>query len=152
MFDKFGEFDTYNEINMAAEGLKEEGDTDNIFILAEENGIDKDFAQMYIDGDIPCLCDIATAAAGKLEVEMKQKEVEAYKTKIPAQPIVEYLKSELLKEDMAGAVREKGKSLLSCLKHVETEAKKIVTRQQPYLADAVVFKMAKDYYLGGTGK
>ena len=40
MFDIFGEFDTFEELNMAAEGLKNEGDTDSLYKLAEENGIE----------------------------------------------------------------------------------------------------------------
>ena len=30
MFDVFGEFDSYMEINMAAEGMKEEGDVKSL--------------------------------------------------------------------------------------------------------------------------
>lgn len=44
-------------------------------------------------------------------------------------------------------MREKGKSLAGCLKHVESEARKKVSREKPYLADAVVYRMARDYYM-----
>lgn len=40
MFDKFGEFDSAEELNKAAEGLKEEGDKESLIELAKENGID----------------------------------------------------------------------------------------------------------------
>lgn len=36
MFDKFGEFDSYAEINMAAKGFLEEGDFESIKELAVE--------------------------------------------------------------------------------------------------------------------
>lgn len=150
MFEKFGEFDTYEEINQAAEGLYNEGDRESIKILAEENGIPEEIAQMYIDGELAILCDAQMAAAGKLEVEERQKEVEAYDCKIPATPVAEYLTGQCEKEEFARAVRRKDKSLLGCLKYIEQEARKKVTREHPWLHDAAVYRMAKDYYLGGA--
>ena len=41
MFDNFGEFDSWEELNRTAEGLKNEGDLDNLKVLAAENGIDE---------------------------------------------------------------------------------------------------------------
>lgn len=41
MFDKFGEFDSFEEINKAAAGQKEEGDEAALKDLAKENGIDR---------------------------------------------------------------------------------------------------------------
>lgn len=41
MFEIFGEFDTFLELNQAAEGLKEEGDMASLRKLASENGIDE---------------------------------------------------------------------------------------------------------------
>ena len=70
MFDRFGEFDSYEQLNELAENLFNEGDLDGIRILAEENGIGE-FAGPYIEGDIPSLCDAETAAVGKLIVEAK---------------------------------------------------------------------------------
>ena len=40
MFDKFGEFDSYEEINRAAKAQLEEGDLEAIRTIAEENGLD----------------------------------------------------------------------------------------------------------------
>ena len=40
MFDKFGEMDTFGEINELAENLFNEGDTASIKTMAKENGID----------------------------------------------------------------------------------------------------------------
>lgn len=57
MFDKFGEMDTFGEINELAENLFNEGDTASIKTMAKENGIDKEYVEMYLSGDIPVLCD-----------------------------------------------------------------------------------------------
>lgn len=148
MFDLFGEM-TAEEINKTAEGLKKEGDKENVYKLAEENGISKDYVDMFLQDNIPVLCDEMTAAVGKLDMEVKEKEVKEYEKKIPAEPIVEYLKQKAMEDvTVALKIREKGKSLSGCLKHVEAEARKKVSRDKPYLADAVVYRMARDYYMG----
>ena len=69
MYDKFGEMNSYKEINELAENLVNEGDTESLREMAKENGIPKDFVELYLEGDIPELCDALTAAVGKLEVE-----------------------------------------------------------------------------------
>ena len=150
MFEKFGEFDSCEEINLAAEGLYNEGDVKSLYLLAEENGIPQDFAAHYAAGELPELCDPMTAAIGKLEVEKEQKEVKDYNSKIPAEPIIEYLSGQCEKEVMARAIRRKDKNLVECLRYIEREARKIVTRARPWLHDAAVYKMARDYYLGGA--
>lgn len=40
MWDKFGEFDSWEEINRAAKAQLEEGDMDAVRAIAEENGIE----------------------------------------------------------------------------------------------------------------
>ncbi len=42
MFEKFGEFDSCEELNRAAAARLAEGDTDAIYTIAEENGIDRE--------------------------------------------------------------------------------------------------------------
>ena len=71
LFEKFGEFDSAEEINKTADGLKAEGDTESIYILAEENGIDRDEVQDFIDGYNITLTVPMLAAEGKLSVEEK---------------------------------------------------------------------------------
>lgn len=39
LFERFGEFDSVEELNMTAEGLKEEGDLESLKVLAER-GLD----------------------------------------------------------------------------------------------------------------
>lgn len=111
MFDKFGEFDSFEELNKAAEGLKEEGDIDSLNALAEENGLTKDDVTDYLDGIMPGLCTVTTAAIGKLEVEK-----EDLKTSEVVQDWYDYIISELLEDkELAAAVRRKDKSLIGCI-------------------------------------
>lgn len=80
MYEKFGEFDSVEELNKAAAGLKAEGDLESLKELAEENGIDKFDTEDYINGDAETLATLITAASGKLEKEiesMKQDQVKA---------------------------------------------------------------------------
>ena len=70
MFDKFGEFDSVEEINKAAAGFKTEGDIKSLYELAEENGIDKEDVQDYIDGDGE-FATAALAASGRIDIEEK---------------------------------------------------------------------------------
>ena len=138
MYETFGEFDSAEEMLDVIDALKEEGDFNSLKILADENGLNFHDNDVYID--------TFTAAIGKLEVEKKEKAVKDYEKKIPAEPIVEYLTSRCMEDDIAKAIRKKSKSLAECLKHVEAEARKIVTKDKPYLPDLTVFNMALDYY------
>lgn len=111
MFGKFGEMGSADEINELAENLLTEGDTVSIKTLAEENGIPVEYAEMYISGDIPVMCDAQTAAAGKIDIEaaeLKPQDIMA--------DWVEYIKAVCIEdEDMARKVRAKGKSLKGCI-------------------------------------
>lgn len=111
MFSIFGEFDTYEEINQAAQGLRAENDIENLRILAEENGIEKEIADLYISGQLDELTDCTTAAIGKLDVEaaeLKPKEI--------MEDWLNYIKGCAGKDEkMAKAVRKKGKSLKGCI-------------------------------------
>ena len=69
MFDKFGEFDSWEELNKAAEGQKDQGDSKALLELAKENGIDEEDARDYLEGFSDSLCTQVTATLGKLEVE-----------------------------------------------------------------------------------
>ena len=111
MFGIFGEFDTYEEINQAAQGLRTEHDIENLRILAEENGIEKEIADLYISGQLDELTDCTTAAIGKLDVEateLKPKEI--------MEDWLNYIKGCAGKDEkIARAVRKKGKSLKGCI-------------------------------------
>lgn len=51
MFDKFGEFDSFSEINELAENLLNEGDIESLKVVAKENGIQADFVDLYAKGN-----------------------------------------------------------------------------------------------------
>ena len=114
MFDLFGEMDSAREINNAAEGFLLLGDTDSIFKMCKENGIPEGYAHMYIQEKQDFLCDVAMAAIGKIQVEqddMKLVELMA--------DWAEYIKGQCLtNEELATAVRRKGKSLKGCIAHL----------------------------------
>lgn len=65
MFDKFGEFDSCEEINRAAKAQLEEGDLEAIRTIAEENGLDPEDAEDYCTGAIEELTTPCLAAIGK---------------------------------------------------------------------------------------
>ena len=99
------------KINELAENLFNEGDTESIRIMAEENGIPEDYVELYINGDIPYLCDAQTAAMGKLDVES-----EKLKMKGLMLDWVEYIRGACMEDDLiAHQVRKKGKSLKGCM-------------------------------------
>lgn len=111
MFEKFGNFNTYEEINATASGLKTEGDIESLHAMAAENGIDREMVQMYADGEIPFLCDIQSAALGKLDMEAAE-----LKTEEIMADWVDYIKGCIAKDDkMAAAVRHSSKNLKSCI-------------------------------------
>lgn len=134
LYDKFGEFDSADEINASAEGLFNEGDYENIKVLAKENGIGKDFVDMYLAGDIPVLCDATSAALGKLEVEASElKPVEIMSDWL------DYIKMCCTDDaGMAKAVRAKGKSLKGCMASLLAWSFKA-----RYKVDAEIVKQAK---------
>jgi len=111
MFDIFGEFDTYEEINQAAAGLRAEQDMENLKLLAEENGIEQEIADLYISGQLDELTDCETAAVGKLDVEAAELKPEEI-----MEDWLNYIKGCAGKDEkMARAVRKKGKSLKGCI-------------------------------------
>lgn len=164
MFEKFGELNSYEELNELAENLFNEGDIKSLKAMAEENGIQKEFVEMYLQGDIPVLCDPLTAALGKIDVEaaeLKPKEI--------MMDWVEYLRGQCMEnESMAMEVRKKGKSLKGCIaallswsfKNQQGVDKDIVkeagvstgrvTLGIPGMGRAK--QIITDYYMGGTKK
>lgn len=111
MFEKFGEFDSVEELNAAAEGLKKEGDLESLLALAEENGIDKEDAEDYMDNCADEFANPLMAAVGKLQIE---------KSGMTVKEIVEDWYQYIVavcgeSENMARAVRRKDKSLKGCM-------------------------------------
>lgn len=111
MFDTYGEFDSFEEINARADELMNAGVRQGIIDLAKENGIPEEFAQAFIDGDIPYLCDAATAAVGKIEIERQETVLEGV-----LEDWISYIEAECQEdEELARAVRSKKKSLNGCI-------------------------------------
>lgn len=162
MFDKFGELDSCEEINELARNLLSEGDIGSLKAMAEENGIQMDFVEAYMNGEIQDLCDPVTAAVGKIEIEerkLKPKEILA--------DWVEYLKSQCVDDEaLARSVRHKKKSLKDCIGALlawsfqnQQEVDKEVIKAAGVKAGKVTLgipgmgrakKIIKDYYTEGS--
>lgn len=111
MFNKFGEFDSADEMNRAAAAQRKEGDNEAILAIAEENGIDKEDAMDFIDGCVAAFVTPLMAAYGKLDIEAK--ELNPYEI---MEDWLQYIKLRCAEEpEMAVAVRRKGKSLKGCI-------------------------------------
>lgn len=162
MFDMFGEFDSAEEINLAAAGQREQGDKEALLKLAEENGIDQEDAEDYMDGLMDELVNPLMAAYGKLSVE--EKSVQPYEI---LNDWLNYIRIQCQENEvMARAVRKKGKSLKGCLgellkwsfKNAKPVDKDIIKAAGvsagrvslgiPGIGTAK--KIIKEYYLGGN--
>lgn len=162
LYEKYGEFDSYKEINMAAANQKSEGDMNAIKEIAKENGIDEMDAEDFINGDVSELCSPLMAAAGKIKVEkeaMNLKEIMA--------DWADDVVKECENEAFALAVRRKGKSLAGAIGAVLKESWKIkekvpseikkaagihggnVSVEMGIPGRATVRKILKQYYLEG---
>ena len=111
MFARFGEFGSAEEINQKAEELFNAGDNDGIRALASENGIPSEYAEAYYEGDLPVLCDALTAAVGKLDMEEEEIVMVGV-----MEDWLNYIQAQCMEdEQMAIAVRKKGRNLVDCL-------------------------------------
>ena len=178
MFEKYGNFDSAKEINEKAEELFNDGQVDEIYILAAENGIEKEMADAYIEGDLPELCDITDAALGKIDVEAANLGAEEIMN-----DWADYVRA-LAGRDLvfAAAVRRKEKTLKGCIavlltwgiQHQEPVDKEIIeeAKKQVDVKDIKVkgfqlsfldrttlgipgmgraMKMIREYYIGKEG-
>lgn len=120
MFEKFGEFDSCEEINKAAAGFKEEGDIDSLKAMCTENGIEEDDVADFIAGETDYVCNCLTAAIGKLQIEEKALNLPE---SILISDWVDYIRMECLDNNLiAAAVRRKGNSLVGCIGQIMKEA------------------------------
>lgn len=166
MFDKFGEFDSWEEINRAAEGQKAEGDKEALIELAIENGFDEADALDYFEDAVPELCTAQMAADGKLKIE--EEELKAGRDEIISDWI-SYIRTQIFSDDnIALAVRKKGKSLKGCIGQILKWGHSNMREINPDIKKAAGFSgnvklgmpsaltvhnIIKKYYLeGGNGK
>lgn len=139
MFDRFGEFDSAEEINAKAEELFNAADYKGLMQLTKENGIPEAFAECYRQGDLPQLTDAMTAAIGKIEMEREETVLEGL-----LEDWISYVESECMEdEELARAVRSKKKSLKGCIAELLLES---LLNQKQVDKDilAIVEKMVKE--------
>ena len=74
MFDKFGKM-SYDELIRTAKAEKEEGDEEALIALAQENGLDQEDAEDYMDDLTEALCTPREAAVARIEMEAQDLEV-----------------------------------------------------------------------------
>lgn len=111
MFEKFGEFDSADELNRAAAAQRKEGDAQAILDMAQENGIDREDAEDFIAGAVAAFATPLMAAYGKLEVEGAELRPDGI-----MEDWLQYIRLRCAEEPlMAAAVRRKGKSLKGCM-------------------------------------
>lgn len=169
MFEKFGEFDSAEEINAVAMVKLIDGKKEELFALANENGIDMDDVNDYIAG---CTTELVTplmAAVGKLEVESGELKIGGI-LKDWVGIIMQQCTTDI---EFAKAVRKKGKELKLCMAalikfafenkvQVSEEIVKVTTvvhngkeapmRSPLYLGvpnTAETKRIVREYYLGG---
>lgn len=111
MFDKFGEFNSYEEINRAAEAQRAEGDLEALQALAEENGLDPEDAEDFFDGISTNFCVARNAALGKLRIEKAELKLEREFVMLTE----ELEKACMESPGVAAGVRKKGKRLAEYL-------------------------------------
>ena len=111
LYERFGEFDSVEELNATAEGLKAEGDLESLKALAVENGLEEADAEDYMDDIVPELANSLLAAQGKIRVESRALEISG---------ILADWKDTIIEECMedkqfCAAVRKRNKSLRKCM-------------------------------------
>ncbi len=117
MFDKYGNFDSYEEINKKAAEFVAASDERSLVEFAKENGIDDMDALDLMDGAIKELCTPLMAAMGKILVESNAlKELEKQEI---FNDWIEYIEMKIPEDEgLQLAVRRKDKSLVGCLGHI----------------------------------
>lgn len=146
LFPIFGEFDSWQEINEAAEGLLQEGDQNGLRTLAAENGLEEEI-ESYLAGDAAELCDPISAALGKIK---KEKE---YEDNYLTDDVAEYLAANCDDINFALSVRKKGKRLTEAAKRVLEEARKhrgrIDGEPCQYCGPMKGYQLIREYYREG---
>lgn len=112
MFERFGDFNSFEEINEKAQELLKAADTGAVRMLAQENGLETEDAEDYITGASDKLCYTALmAAVGKLDLEEKDLEIKGV-----LKDWTDCIRDMCVDVDgMAAAVRKKGKTLAGCM-------------------------------------
>lgn len=164
MFEKYGYFETAEEINKKATELLSAGNKAGVMELAKENGVENEIADIFCSGEIDYICDNETASIGKIDIEVIELQPqEIFKD------WVEYIKASIYKDkNMAIAVRKKDKSIKECISklllwsfknsyEVDKEIIKVAKKENKNIPDNIKLgipgmgtakKLIKEYYLG----
>ena len=151
MFEKYGEFDSWEELNKAAEGFAEEGDVESLRGLAEENGIDPENADDMMEDGGP-FCTRLEAAMGRLAVEegeIKRRPPMEQATKGVILEIVKGMCAD--REEMPSLIMHKGKRVSDIYEAMKSEAGKNRSGNQPVCicgTDRDLQRLALVYYSG----
>ena len=121
MYEKFGELDSFIEINSLARKLKKEIKIEELYKLAYENGIPKIDVILYWGDATKELTDVNFAAADKIEMEKNNYLQEDHVFEIVnVEEIANYLKIKCYKDaDFARNVRKRGKNFADCIGTLE---------------------------------
>lgn len=144
LFSRFGEFDSVEELNKAADGQLAEGDMEALKALAKENGIDDDTVSDYMNGYTKELAVPMLAALGRINVERGTwTDLEA-RVKGPCMAIAAMAESMIIDEDFARNVMQKGKRI----KQIAT----LMYREQCIMGtDQELEDIIRAYYVEGEG-
>lgn len=107
MFEKYGEFDSIEELNNTAAEIKAAENEEALKELCKENGIDAEDAEDYYDGATGELVTPLMAAVGKIKVESQDLQLKG----ILLDWVDELLLMASEREEFARAIRRKGKDL-----------------------------------------
>lgn len=122
MFEKFGELNL-EELNKTAEGFKSEGDEASLFALAQENGLEKEDAEDYLDGLAEEFATPVMAAMGRIAV-WRQHTNGNLNEKMAIGVILAMLQTMVKEPEMAEAVMGRGKDPETVLDAMRREALK----------------------------
>ena len=125
LFEKFGEFDSVEELNRAAAGQLDQGDIEALKLLAKENGIEEDDVEDYIDGCVDELATLQMAAYGRIAVEEEQVQKDCSDMEKSAIKVISMiLKTMCTDTDIANGVMKKGKRIKNIYNAMRKEAEK----------------------------
>ena len=126
MFEKFGEFDSWQEINKAAVGFLEEGDAKSLFALAKENGFGEAEVSDYVEGETPTLCTATSAAIARLALELENTKENKDMMRVIYDMTQSMVMDELGedKQPLSEAVTKKGRRMDKILEKMREEARK----------------------------
>jgi len=153
MFGKYGEFDSWEEIARALKAQQAEGDMDAVKSIAEENGLDMEDVEAYLDGVETDMVMCKLAAYGKLAVEEKEHKVNGMLS-----DWVDIIRDAATSSDeLAAGIRRKGKKLSEVLARcidASLESKCIVDKSITGLCCAEIRQHTQNHPLtiGGTPK